>query len=200
MNVLKTKLGIASTVALRTPDGSKSVHAFHCTGTGRALNFDQSANPPRPAFRAALLASRGRYPGRPPFRAVYGLVGGAGRIVIYDLFGMAVSWEGSKLRVRRRGMSVQGEPQAILEALWALPAATLGHPGAYVCPACSVAPIIPPPVSEYLRIPLCVKCTSRGTKERDWVGSYQCFRCGDRVKEEEEACPFCAILDAERGG
>ena len=46
-------------------------------------------------------------------------------------------------------------------------------------------------------IPLCAECFTHGAGERDWVGSWQCVHCGDRVKDEILECPFCAQLALE---
>jgi hypothetical protein len=197
--MLKTKLGAARPAVLKTMDGAREVIVFHSTGTGKPLAHEESGHARRTAYRTVFLSSEGKYRGRTPFRAVFGVVGGAERVVLYDRFGLAARWEGEKPVFRRRGLKFTAEREAILAFLFEGEVDVLGFTGAYRCPACAAAKSEPIP-GEYLRIPLCAHCFSRGGKERDWVGTWQCPACGDRVKEEELLCPFCAQLEAEAGG
>jgi len=196
--VLKTKLGEARLAVLRSPDGAREVRAFPSSATGRALAHDEATRRSGPAFRTALLATTGVYPGRIPFRQMFGLIGGAGRIVLYDRFGLAARWEeGAAPLLRRQGIRFAADRADLLAALEALPASILGYPASYLCPACGVARAEAPPESPFLRIPLCAPCFKHVKKDKEWVGYWSCFRCGDRVKEEELACPWCARLVAE---
>jgi hypothetical protein len=196
--ILKTKLGEARVVPLRLPDGTREVWAHPVSPTGRPLTHDEASRPRAPAFRAAFLATAGAYPGRTPFRQMFGLVGGAGRIVLYDRFGLAARWEGGpKPLLRRQGIRFTAGLPELLAALEALPETLLAYPGAYPCPSCGVARVEPLPDSPYLRLPLCARCLAHVKKDKEWVGFWSCFRCGDRVKEDELACPWCARLVAE---
>jgi hypothetical protein len=199
MPVLKTKLGPARGTFLRLWDESGRVSGFPTSGTGRALTHEETLADRHPEFRGAYLVTEGKYAGRPPFHAVYGLVGGGGRIVIYDRFGLAARWEGAKPEIRRRGLRILASPEEILAGMWVEPAALLGYLGAYRCPACAAAKVEPMRAPAYMPIPLCLRCLSRGGKPRDWVGTWQCPACGDRVKDEVLACPFCAQLAKASG-
>ncbi|MHC4599214.1 MAG: hypothetical protein ACYS47_09435, partial [Planctomycetota bacterium] len=190
LQVLKTKLGAARTAALKSFDGSREVVTFPVSATGRALNHEESRRPEGALFRGALLATDGKYGRKRPFRAVFGLVGGRDRVLLYDRFGLAARWEGEKPRFRRRGLRFTASPTEILVALWKAPLSLLGHPGAYVCPACGTDKVESLPPAGYMSIPLCAKCFAHGPGERDWVGSWQCVHCGDRVKDEVLECPF----------
>jgi rubrerythrin len=196
--VLKTKLGAARTVALKSFDGSRNVVTFPVSATGRALTHEESLRPLGSAFRGIHLATDGKYGRKRPFRGVFGLVGGRGRVLLYDRFGLAARWEEEKPRFRRRGLKFTASAQEILEGLWQAPLALLGYPGAYLCPACGAAKVESVPAPGYMPIPLCATCFSKGPGERDWVGNWQCVHCGDRVKDEILECPFCAQLASEK--
>jgi hypothetical protein len=197
LQVLKTKLGAARAVTLTTFDGSRKVVAFPATATGRALNHEEASRPGGSLFRGVFLASDGKFGRKRPFRAVYGLVGGRGRVLLYDRFGLAARWEEEKPRFRRRGLKFTASREVLLEGLETAPLAPLGYAAAYRCPACSIAKIEVVPTTDYLSIPLCAECFTHGAGERDWVGSWQCVHCGDRVKDEVLECPFCEQLAEE---
>ncbi|GEM_PF-2726078 len=197
--LLKTKLGAARPVALERTGGGAPLIAFASTGTGRPLTAEEAAAPRSVPFRGVFLATEGTFRGRTPFHAVYGAVGGAGRIVVYDRWGQAARWSAGKPKVRRRGLRFDGEKDAFLQEMFRLPEGVLGFPGAYLCPACGKDPVQPSRPAPYLTIPLCARCASRGPGPRDWVGFWTCPQCGDRVKEETLACPFCETLARERG-
>lgn len=196
--VLKTKLGPARPVPLRDEGAGRIVEAFPCSPTGRPLTHEEAAGGAA-AFRAVLLATDGRYPGRVPFRAVFGLVAGRGRLVLYDRFGMAARYEGAKPLHRRRGIKFEADRETLLALAERFPLSLLGFTGAYLCPACGADRVLAPPPSPHLVPPLCARCASRGPGPRDWVGTWTCPTCGDRVKEEALTCPFCEGIEREGG-
>lgn len=195
--ILKTKLGPARLVSLVTLDGRRSVRVFHSAASGRPLADEESRAARGPVFRAAFLASDGKYPGRVPFRAVFGVVGGAGRVLVYDRFGLAIRFDEAKPAVRRRGLKLLAGREEILALLASCAPAVLGYAGAYRCPACGVERAEPLPPEGHLRMPLCAGCLRHGRGERDWVGTWQCPHCGDRVKEDVLLCPLCGRFEAE---